>query len=480
MPISQSLNNALTGLNAASRGADLVSSNIANAATEGYAPRSLSLSARDVGGLGAGVRINGVVRHNDPYLTAQRQLSDARAGYDQTIAEATTHWEKSISGGDGLPSLASRITAVETALITAVGDPSSTARLKAVTSSLEDVAIGFKSASDGISEIRARAEQTISAQVTSVNEALREVDRLNDEIIRVRSGSGEASGLIDQRQQAIDSISDIIPIKQLNRDGGRIALISTQGEFLLDHEPRTLSFSAAGAVAADMTYANGALSGLSINGQPVTGAGPFGNLGGGTLEAQFQIRDQLGESWQSALDLNARDLLERLSSNSADSSIAPDQPGLLSLSSPSASNTDPGVAGKLALNDRLVAPTGSADRVRDGLYTVVSAGHGDPSQLRRWADALSTPESLSPGAPARSASGNLDGLSDAASADRVHAENRQSRSTAAQQSYLEREKALGVDTDAELQNLMRIEKAYAANARVIQTIDTLLNRLLEI
>lgn len=480
MPISQSLNNALTGLNAAARGADLVSSNIANAATEGYAPRSLSLSARDVGGLGAGVRINGIVRHNDPYLTAQRQLSDATTGHDQAIADATTRWEQLVGGDDGLPDLATLITSVETALVTAAGDPSSETRLEAVTLALKDVTSGFKTAADGISEMRQQAEQTISAYVTTINEILREVDRLNDEILRVRSGSGQASGLIDQRQQAINQISDLIPIKQLNREGGRIALITTQGEFLLDHQPREITFSAAGAVGPDMTYANGALSGLQIGGQPVTGTGPVGNLGGGALEAQFDIRDQLGESWQTALDDNARALLQRLSNGTADPSISPGQPGLLALDSPLISTADPGISGRLTLNDALEPPTGTVERLRDGLYATVSTGNGDPSLLRRWADTLSSPESMHPGAPARSVSGNLATLANAASADRVHAENRLSRSTAAQANHLEREQGLGVDTDAELQNLMRIEKAYAANARVIQTIDTLLNRLLEI
>ncbi|HLS58342.1 MAG TPA: flagellar basal body rod C-terminal domain-containing protein, partial [Paracoccaceae bacterium] len=39
---------------------------------------------------------------------------------------------------------------------------------------------------------------------------------------------------------------------------------------------------------------------------------------------------------------------------------------------------------------------------------------------------------------------------------------------------------LGVDTDAELQFLMLVEQSYAANARVLTVIDSLLRQLLEI
>ena len=38
----------------------------------------------------------------------------------------------------------------------------------------------------------------------------------------------------------------------------------------------------------------------------------------------------------------------------------------------------------------------------------------------------------------------------------------------------------GVDTDRELQDLLIIEQAYAANARVLETIDKMIQRLMEI
>ncbi|MCH5377201.1 MAG: flagellar basal body protein, partial [Planctomycetes bacterium] len=44
MALSSALNNALSGLNAAARASGVVSSNIANAMTEGYAQRSLGLT----------------------------------------------------------------------------------------------------------------------------------------------------------------------------------------------------------------------------------------------------------------------------------------------------------------------------------------------------------------------------------------------------------------------------------------------------
>jgi flagellar hook-associated protein 1 FlgK len=46
---------------------------------------------------------------------------------------------------------------------------------------------------------------------------------------------------------------------------------------------------------------------------------------------------------------------------------------------------------------------------------------------------------------------------------------------------LRTEEALGgVDTDDELQKLLAVEQAYGANARVLQTLDTLFEQLLSI
>ena len=62
MTITGSIANALSGLNATSRRAEVVSSNIANANTDGYGVRQLNVSAATVGGGGSGVRIDGVTR----------------------------------------------------------------------------------------------------------------------------------------------------------------------------------------------------------------------------------------------------------------------------------------------------------------------------------------------------------------------------------------------------------------------------------
>jgi len=80
MSLSASLANALSGLTASSRRAEVVSSNVANATTEGYGRRELEVAARSIGGTGAGVAVIGVTRHVDAALLSDRRLADAAAG----------------------------------------------------------------------------------------------------------------------------------------------------------------------------------------------------------------------------------------------------------------------------------------------------------------------------------------------------------------------------------------------------------------
>jgi len=79
MSISSSLSNALSGLTAASRGAEVISSNVANALTDGYGARDISLSARFGGGIG-GVAVVGETRNVDQGLLSERRLADAAFG----------------------------------------------------------------------------------------------------------------------------------------------------------------------------------------------------------------------------------------------------------------------------------------------------------------------------------------------------------------------------------------------------------------
>lgn len=471
MAISQTMNNALSGLRATMLGTELSASNIANANTEGYGVRNTVLSTRILGGNGAGVQVTGIHRESDPFLVARRRLADAEFGASTEQVNTLKAIETLLTGHADGDSLSDHAVSVENALIEASADPASEPRLTKLANRIEDFVSKIRSASQGLDKLRENADQTIAKQTAKLNSTLKEVDRLNDEIIRTQQNSGESSGLIDQRQQLVDQISQIVPVQQLAREGGRIALISSQGELLLDHRLREITFQHAGSVSGAMTLGNGALSDLMIDGDPVSGKPGVGNLAGGSLGAAFETRDHLVPNAAAKLDQIATDLVARFSDPTQDPTISSD--GLIVLDS---SNSGSGVAGRLKVNPLI---KGNPAVIRDGLNSTSTQNTGDPTILGNWVEALADSSSLG-GGPARSLSGHLRELETQSSSRRVDAEDLQARHTATRNAYLDREKASGVDTDMEMQKLLQLEKAYAANAKVIQVADRLLTQLLEI
>jgi flagellar hook-associated protein 1 FlgK len=105
---------------------------------------------------------------------------------------------------------------------------------------------------------------------------------------------------------------------------------------------------------------------------------------------------------------------------------------------------------------------------------------GQSAQLDAWADALTDIRPLAAGGSARGAAGHAAAVMAALGSARLTAEDEVGFAAARFNGLRERELALGVDTDAEMQTLLLVEQSYAANARVIETVDFLIRQLMEI
>lgn len=485
MSIAGSLASALSGLTAAARAAEVISSNIANAQTPGYGRRELQTSARMVGSVGQGVQVTGVSRASNMIVISDRRIAEAGIGDREARAGFFGRLERVIGTPDSATSLGGRIAAFDAALIEASSRPDSEARLSRVADTARNLASHISKAAGDVQVARTAADTRAGSLVGQLNTALGRIAELNTRIM-ANSGSGrDASALLDQRQQVIDSIATIIPIREVARDGGQIALLTAGGAVLLDGQPQQLGFTSVGIVLPGMTEASGALSGLTINGRSVATSGDGSPIAGGALAAQFAIRDEIAPAAQAQLDAVARDLIERFAAPGLDPTLAVGAPGLFTDDGGAFLVTaEVGVAQRLRLN-ALADPAqgGAAWRLRDGLGATVEGITGDATMLNGLHAALNAPRALSSGsffAGARSFSTlGTDLLSSVASA-RLAGESEASFAAAQVNALRGMELAEGVDTDQELQQLLLIEQSYAANARVVQTVDDMIQTLLRI
>lgn len=480
MSLSSALSNALSGLTASARGANVVSSNLANTLTDGYAVRELSLSARTTGAAG-GVRVNGLNRIVDQALIGDRRFADAEQGEASTQSRFLQRLS-SLTGDPSEPrSLTGLLSDFETSLISAASLPESETRLASVLQSASALAEGLKTISAGVQDLRAEADREIGQQVTQLNAALLNVESLNNDIVSARSQGREVVGLLDQRQALIDEISKIVPVQEIQREMDAIALMTPGGAILLDGTAAEVTFEPHNTVVAHMTVEAGLLSGLEVNGFEVSAVGG-GSMSGGTLGGLFSVRDETLTGVQAELDTVALELIERFETG-VDPSLAGGAPGLFTDDGSIADNTM-GIAGRIAIN-ALVDPQqgGALWRLRDGLGAndVGSAGNAD--LLHAMLDALSdtrAPTSLALGSATR----DLAGLTSDFMSSMGQRENQVNKTlsfaSARQSELTEMELSLGVDTDAELQKLMLIERTYAANAKIVQAVDEMLQQLMEI
>ncbi|MEL6920822.1 MAG: flagellar hook-associated protein FlgK [Pseudomonadota bacterium] len=481
MSLTSALSSAMSGLGAASRGSEIVSNNISNANTPGYARRTLEISSNGTG-TGTGVRIDGIVRHVDQQVLNDRRLAEAEYGYRSDTTAALTEIEDLVGTPDTQGSLSARLADFEQSLITAASRPDASERLNSAAYAAKDLVASVNSVSDGIQDIRTRADNSIAAQVNRLNDALKGVQKLNSQITASNARNSDVSALQDERQRLIDEISEIVPARVIERDHGQVALYSTGGAILLEGRAVEIEFEQTNVVTPYASIDDGTLSGLTIDGFAINTTSGTGRLHGGTLGAQFEIRDEIAPAAQAEIDAFARDLIERFEDPSIDPSLTVGDPGLFTDNGASLVPTaDQGLASRLELN-ALVDPSETAEtwRLRDGLGAAAPGNEGDATLLTALNSALADSRISGSGTVAHTAQSFIAGLTSQLGADRLREEQFLSFASAQFTQLTEMELANGVDTDVEIQNLMILEQAYAANAKVIETVDEMLDALLRI
>lgn len=483
MSISGALSNALSGLNAASRSASVVSDNLANAATEGFGRREIELSARATGA-GGGVEVSAVKRMMN--LTVLTDMRGATA--DLAESEAQVSFLSSVQGIYGEPgtgnSLTDLISTFEAGLVTAATRPDEDARLTQSVADLQAVVTRIGDISDQIQTERARADQQIADAVDTLNHALEGIAELNS-VIRGASVRGtNTAALIDSRQQLIDTVSELVPVREIDRGNGVVALVSESG-MLLDGQAPVLDFQPVPIITPHHSLAGGTLSTITVDGQAIDLTRDRHLLSGGKIEGLVKVRDTLAPEAQAQIDALARDLLERVSATGVDPTVPAGQPGLLTDGGfPFAAANEVGLSERLALNAAVDPAAGGASwRLRDGLGATVVGNVGDASGLQRLSDALSAvqvPGSTSVSGVARSAVGLAGDVLSAIGVQRSIIETTVAYAQSRQTSLSAELAADGVDSDSEMQKLLLIEQAYAANARVVTTVQAMLDILMEI
>jgi flagellar hook-associated protein 1 FlgK len=209
--------------------------NIANASTEGYSRQRLLLTPEvplqtAIGQLGRGVTASGIQRVRDQFLDATFRRENGDLGRYQSNQDLLTQ----VQGVFGEPS-DTGIAAGLDQLFSAFGDLANDPTGKTPRALVQQAGLAltqqFQTADRRINEIAADVVTRIRSGVESINATAQQIAQLNVEIRGEAGSLREAPDLKDQRDKLVDSLSNQVGVRVIDRGDGTIAVAA--GEALL-------------------------------------------------------------------------------------------------------------------------------------------------------------------------------------------------------------------------------------------------------
>jgi flagellar hook-associated protein 1 FlgK len=322
MTLTLALKTALTGIQTSQAALQVNANNIANVNTEGFSRKIVELSPRRLGSTGAGVEITDISRRVNQFLVNQvrRQSSDLAAvkTRESTLAQ--------LQGLFGTPNSNDNFAASLTALnnkfeALALAPESEVARFDAVNEGRK-LTNQLAQLSELIQNLRAEADQAISAGLITVNQQLQAIGRLNATIAQA-STTGQPQGeLRDLRDTAVGKIAEFIDIRVFESGNGRISIFTGTGRNLLSEGTIfTLTHTAASQTDASIAFVKpgdsnfpGPITGIFV-GTPdsVNGTNDITTqISGGEFKGLIDTRDAILPNLQRELDRMTSTLTTRI------------------------------------------------------------------------------------------------------------------------------------------------------------------------
>jgi flagellar hook-associated protein 1 FlgK len=226
------LNTAYTGLVAAQTGLNVVGQNIANATTDGYTRQRVTTSAAVAPasmtglftGVGQGVSVDGIARLGNTFADQMVRTATASSGYWDVRSSVMTTLETSLQepGTNGLSTGLQNFWSAWQGLGNSAGTPAASSVLLAQAGSLtSQIASGYQQVDQQWSSVRSDAD----TQVAALNDAATQVAGLNGVIRSTLAAGGSANELLDQRSVLTTQIANLAGGTVTDRGDGTVDVL---------------------------------------------------------------------------------------------------------------------------------------------------------------------------------------------------------------------------------------------------------------
>jgi flagellar hook-associated protein 1 len=329
MSLGSALATAMSGLQANQAALSIVSSNIANAQTPGYVSEATNQVEVVSGDFGASVSVTGVNRELNQYIQTQLRTETSGGAYADQIASVLTQLQ-SVYGTPGqagsLETAYSNFTTAVQALSTTSG--SSSSQITALTAA-QNLAQQLNATTQGIQTLRTNAEQDIGISVGQANAAMTKIAQLNTQLQGMSPTDPTAATLMDQRDQAINQLSQLMDIRVSNTGNNQTSVYTSNGVELVGTQASTLNFNSQGTLNANSQWSSnpatssaGTLTIKLANGATLDMIAN-NSISSGQIAADLTLRDKTLVQAQTQVDQLAASISSALSDKTTVGTAAP-------------------------------------------------------------------------------------------------------------------------------------------------------------
>jgi flagellar hook-associated protein 1 FlgK len=445
---------ATRGLDAQRFGLDVVGQNIANVNTPGYTRRVTDLAsvpAVDSRSAGGGVRVVGVSSTRDQLLVWRVRQEQPLEQREAAVADGLSVVEVAL--GKTGASVDAGLSAFFDAFSRLGENPTSATARQEVVLQGQSLASTFQQVAGRLATAQRDADAHVRSTVDQVNELATRIGQLNQAIASTAATGGDLT-LRDQIDNAVEDLSKLVDLNVIDRADGGSDVSVANGRSLV-----------VGANVYGLSMRQTGLSGmLSVYSQD---ADVTNEISGGQLAGVLQLRDTLVPGYQVQLDDLAAAVVTQVN---ALHTLGHDLDGtdagnfFTPLGGASGAAAAMSVDAAITANPRKVAAAGAA----------IAGDNGTARAIANLRDARVLDNGLSTFGDAWAQLVYRVGLD--TSTARQEQKNRGDILTQVQAL---RENVSGVSLDEEAMMMMKYQRAYEANARYFQSVNSALDTLMQ-
>jgi flagellar hook-associated protein 1 len=319
MSLSSALSIAMSGLNANQAALSIVSSNIANASTPGYVSQSLNQVEQSAGGVGTGVRVDGITRALNTYVQSQLRTETSGGGYADQISNVLTQLQNVYGTPGGQGTLENAFSNLTTAVQGLSANSGTYSSQSAVVTAAQNMAQQLNATTQGIQALRTSVQQDIATSVTSANTAMAQIANLNTQLQGMSPTDPSTATLEDQRDTAVDQLSQLMDVRVSTSSNNQVSIYTNSGVQLVGTQASTLSFNGPATLSASNLYSTnptqngvGTIT-LTSPGGATVDMDATNAFSSGQIAADLQLRDTTLVQAQTQVDQLAASMSSALS-----------------------------------------------------------------------------------------------------------------------------------------------------------------------